>query len=116
MGADTLGSRVIIGEFYSRLEQDLGASWVPAITNMFPSDQSSETYNWLGQVPRMRVWTGGRNAKTFNQFTYTIKNVKYEDTLEIEVQDLERDKSGQIMVRIGELAEAANSHWASLLS
>ena len=36
MGAKSLGSRAIIGEFYMRLEQDLGVSWVPHAINAFP--------------------------------------------------------------------------------
>lgn len=116
MSAQGLGSRAIIGEYYLALEQDLGASWVPLLSNYFNSDQDSETYKWLGQSPQMREWIGGRNAKGFRENGITIANKHYEATLEVLVEELRRDKTGQVMVRVRELAERTNSHWAKLLS
>jgi len=101
-----LGSRGIIGEFYARLEQDLGNGWLPKVTSSFDSNQESETYRWLGMTPQMREWIGGRQAKGFSIF---------EATLEILIDDIRRDKTGQILARVQELAERANSHWAKLL-
>lgn len=111
-----LGSRAIIGKFYARLEQDLGRSWIPLLGMDFDSDQSSEEYKWLGQTPAMREWKGKRLAKGLRENGITIKNKKYESTLEIEVDDLERDKTGQINVRIADQAQRANGHWAKLMS
>lgn len=116
MGASTLSSRAIIGEFYRTLEQDIGQSWIPGVSMQFTSDQDSEDYNWLGQSPAMREWVGGRNAKGFRENGVTIKNKHYEATLDVLVKDLRRDKTGQVMTRIRELAQRTNSHWASLLS
>jgi phage major head subunit gpT-like protein len=116
MGAKSLGSRAIIGEFYMRLEQDLGASWVPQVSMKFTSDQESEDYKWLGMAPAMREWIGGRQAKGLRDSGITIANKKYESTMEIPVDWLRRDKTGQIMVRIAEQTERANSHWAKLLN
>ncbi len=116
MGASTLSSRAIIGEFYKTLEQNIGASWVPLISNYFPSDQDSESYPWLGMVPQMREWVGGRNAKGFRENGITIENKHFESTIEVLVKELRRDKTGQVMTRIRELAQRTNAHWASLLS
>lgn len=116
MGISSLTSRAIIGEFYKRLEQDLGPAWLPLISMKMESDQESETYKWLGQVPTMREWIGGRQAKGFFGNSYTIANKKWEATLEVLLEDWRRDKTGQVMVRIGELAQRANSHPAKLLS
>lgn len=116
MSAQSLGSRAIIGEFYKTLEQDIGASWIPGISNLFTSDQEGETYRWLGQVPSMREWVGGRNAKGFKDNGIEIKNLHFEATLEVLVREMRRDKTGQVMVRIRELAQRANAHWAKLLS
>lgn len=116
MSAKGLGSRAIIGEFYRRLEQDLGASWIPSVSMYFGSDQDSETYKWLGQTPAMREWVGGRNAKGFTENGITIENKHYEATLEVLVREARRDKTGQVMVRVRELAQRANAHWAKLLS
>lgn len=116
MGASTLSSRAIIGRFYRTLEQDTGAAWVNDLSMLFNSDQGSEEYKWLGQTPAMREWVGGRHAKGFNENGLTIANKHYEGTLEVDVADMRRDKTGQIMVRVDELAQRTNSHWASLLS
>ena len=116
MGAETLSSRAVIGRFYKTLEQDIGASWISLISNEFNSDQASETYPWLGQVPRLREWIGGRQAKGFNEQSITIVNKHYEDTIEVLKREMRRDKTGQIMARIDEFARASNDHWASLLS
>lgn len=115
MGAKSLGSRAIIGEFYARLEQDIGQTWIPGISNFFESDQESETYKWLGMIPAMREWIGGRDAKGFRENGLTITNKKFEATLEVLVDEIRRDKTGQVMVRIGELAQRVNAHWAKLL-
>lgn len=113
---DKITERQIIGTFYKTLNQDAGAAWINSVSNLFQSDQASEEYAWLGQSPQMREWIGGRNAKGFRENGLTIVNKHYESTLEILVRDLRRDKTGQVMTRIKELARRTNSHWASLLS
>lgn len=116
MGASQLTSRAIIGEFYMTLEQDAGASWIDRISNLFQSDQESETYKWLGMSPTMREWVGGRQAKGFRDNGLTIVNKEFEATLEVLVKEMKRDKTGQVMLRVREMAERTNSHWAKLLS
>jgi phage major head subunit gpT-like protein len=116
MSAQGLSSRAIIGEFYATLEQDLGMSWIDGLSNLFDSNQESETYKWLGMAPQMREWIGGRQAKGFRENGITIANKKFEATLEVLVDEIRRDKTGQVMVRVRELAERTNSHWAKLLS
>lgn len=116
MAATTLGSRAIIGRFYQALEQDAGAGWVDLISMLFTSDQASETYAWLGQSPAMREWIGGRHAKGFRENGITLINKKFEATLEVPLDWLRRDKTGQLQVRINELAQRTNAHWAKLLS
>ncbi len=115
MGASGLSSRAIIGRFYNRLEQ--GATpWVDGVSMYFSSDQESEEYKWLGMSPVMREWVGGRNAKGFRENGITVRNKLYEATMEVLVNELRRDKTGQVMVRVNETAERANTHWASLLT
>ena len=117
MGAASLSSRAIIGMFYRKLTEVTGASWTGKVAmGPFESDQDSETYNWIGMVPQLREWVGGRQAKGFLENGITIINKMYESTLQILTKDLRRDKTGQLQVRIGEQAKRANSHWAKLLS
>lgn len=116
MSASDLSSRAIIGWFYERLEQNPGLEWVNAIGMKFNSDQDSETYKWLGQVPQMREWIGGRQPKGFRSNGITIANKHFESTLEIMVKEMRRDKTGQLRVRVNEQADRANDHWAKLVS
>ncbi len=116
MSGQSLGSRAIIGEYYRRLEQDTGVPWIPAVANIFDSDQASETYRFLGQVPAMREWKGGRQAKGLSDNGFTIYNSEFESTLEIEVKHLRRDKTGQLMARIQEHVQRSSAHWATLAS
>lgn len=111
-----LSSRAVIGEFYRTLQQDEGVSWIGDVSNLFRSDQDMEEYAWLGMAPAMREWIGGRNAKALREFDYSIKNKHYEATIDILVRHLRRDKSGQTMIRIRDLARRTNAHWAKLLS
>lgn len=116
MGAQGLSSRAIIGEFYRRLEVDAGSTWVPGTSMLFQSNQPSETYKWIGMSPAMREWVGGRLAIGFSDQGVTIVNKHFEATMEVLRSEQRRDKTGQIMVRIAELARRTNAHWASLLS
>jgi phage major head subunit gpT-like protein len=115
MGAGTLGSRAIIGKLYEELSV-VPAGWVDDVSMPFDSNQESETYAWLGMAPAMREWVAGRNAKGLKENGITIKNKTFEATLEVLVDEIRRDKTGQVYLRISELARRTNSHWASLLT
>ena len=111
-----LSSRAIIGRYFARLEQNPGTGWVNAVSNLFTSDQLTEEYAFLGQSPVWREWVGGRQATGLKGDSFTIRNKHYEATLEVQVSDVRRDKTDQIMVRVDEFADRSLTHWASLLS
>jgi phage major head subunit gpT-like protein len=102
--------------YYEALAAQSGSAWIDAVSNQFGSDQSSETYNWLDNVPALREWIGGRNAKAFTSNGITITNKHFEATLDILIKDMRRDKTGQLRARISELTQRGPAHWASLLS
>ena len=116
MDQSGLSSRAIIAMILEELEIALDKSWPFRIGMEFQSTQASEEYKWLGTSPMMREWISGRLAKSLRENGITIKNKEFEATLEVFVPDLRRDKTGQIKVRIGEMADRTNQHWASLLS
>ncbi|MGL4966154.1 MAG: Mu-like prophage major head subunit gpT family protein [Inquilinus sp.] len=115
MSARGLSSRAIIGSFYQRLEQG-ATGWVDLLSMYFNSDQPSEEYKWLGMSPAMRQWVGGRLAKGLREMGVVIPNLTFEATLEVLIDEMRRDKTGQVLVRINELADQTNSHFAMLLS
>lgn len=110
-----LTGRAIVGEIYNRLTTG-DESWVMRYCMKILSKQGIETYGWLGMVPMMREWIGGRDPKKIREFTWSIANKDYEGTLEILVSELRRDSSGQLMIRIAEFARRALSHPAKLIS
>lgn len=109
-------SRNVIGVFYETLEAASQASWASQLAMMVTSNQDSETYRWLGMVPAMREWAGGRLAKGLRSSGITIVNKDFEATLEILASEVRRDKTGQVRVRIQELADRAAGIWESLIS
>lgn len=111
-----LSSRAIIYSYYKALEQNTGAAWVPAVSNYFTTDQPEEEYAWLGRAPLMREWIGGREPKGLTDNGLTVKNKLFEATLELQIDDIRRDRTGQIMARVTEMAQRTNTHWAKLLS
>lgn len=110
-----LDSRDLIADFYPRLEAAMETIWAPAISVEVQSDRETEEYAWLGQVPAMRQWVGGRHEDFLNKYSLTITNYEYEATLPISVPDLRRDKTGQIRQRIADLAVRTATHWNSLV-
>lgn len=110
-----LDSRDIIADFYPRLETANETLWANAVSVLLPSDREVEELAWLGQVPVVRQWVGGRHEEVLNKYTHTIRNYKYEGTLRISEDDLRRDKTAQIRTRVAELAVRTATHWNSLL-
>lgn len=109
-------SREVIGRFYQTLESNMDRGWPSLLGMEMPSDQESETYNWLGMAPALREWVGGRNPKGLRENGLTIANKKFEATMQVPLDDLNRDKTGQLQLRIDELSDRVIQHWASLLS
>lgn len=116
MDQSILSSRAIMGMYFARQEVDPGIAFLDGVSNLFSSDQASETYNFLGQSPAMRLWVGGRQAKGFSGDGITIVNNHYEATIEVAKKDARRDKTPQIEARIGEFYDRGQTHWTSLLS
>jgi phage major head subunit gpT-like protein len=116
MGASSLSSRAIIGRFFQRLEAERELTWFHRIAQHFDSDQASEKYPLLGGSPIFREWVGGRLAKGFREQYIEIANRHFEATLEVQVSDLRRDKTGQLDVRIDELAKRAARHPEALIA
>jgi len=113
---DYIGVKGIMGFYFQALEAFSGQSWTSRLANTFMSTAASETYAGIGNVPQLREWLGGKQPKGFTEQSLIITNKDFEATLRIKNKDRRRDKTGQLQARIGELAQRALSHDASLLS
>jgi phage major head subunit gpT-like protein len=106
----------LIGSFYDTLEAELAGSWATKLGVVIPSNQSIETYRWLGLPPQMRLWLNARHVKGLPVRSFTIENQTYESTLGVDRDELKFDKTGQLMIRMGEHAALAARHWEKLTS
>lgn len=116
MSAADLGSRAIIPYFFERLSIATGGSWLDSLSMRIDSVQAIESYKWLGQVPAMREWIGGRNAKAFRTNGFTVENKRFESTQRVTLDEIRRDQTAQVQARIADLADRAAGHPASLIS
>ena len=111
-----LSSRAVIGRFYRRLEEYAQSAWWTRLAMHFASSQESETYRWLGMVPQVREWVGGRRVRPLRAQGVTLVNKTWESTIRVDADEQRRDKTGQIMVRINELARRVATHPNKLLT
>ncbi len=101
-------------EFFDRF--GAAATYFQDLATRIQSNSESETYKWLGSLPRMREWGSGRVARGVGGESYSVENLKYESTLEVDRDEIADDKTGQIRIRIGELAARAATHKDYLIS
>lgn len=101
------------GEF---IQAFVGAPTVlPKLATVAPSDKSSETYGWLGDVPAMREFVDERVVGGFTDTSYTITNKTWESTIDIKRSEIEDDQTKKLPVRINDLAARAKQHADELL-
>jgi phage major head subunit gpT-like protein len=101
-------TRGLRSEFFDRFDRT--TTYYQDLTTRIASSSDSETYRWLGTVPRMREWGTGRLARGLRSESYSVENLKYEATIEVDRDEIADDRTGQIRVRIGELAHRAATH------
>jgi len=73
------------------------------VAKLVTSSSASNTYAWLTQFPAFREWVGARQHKKVAELAYTVKNRKFETTVDVERTDVEDDNIGHY----GTLAESA---------
>lgn len=101
-------------EFFNALDNTV--TRFQDLTTRIESNSDVERYAFLGSVPPMREWGQGRLARGLFGDKYDVENLKYESTLEVDRDEISDDKTGQIKMRILELAGRAALHKDSLIS
>ena len=86
------------------------------LATRIPSNKDSEKYAFMGTVPTMRECGTGRLAKGIRTESYSVENLRYESTVEVDRVEVEDDQTGQIMVRIHELATRAALHKDAMIA
>ncbi|MGE4323983.1 MAG: Mu-like prophage major head subunit gpT family protein [Sphingobium sp.] len=80
------------------------------IATTVPSSTGKNEYGWLGKMRGMREWLGDRAVNQIATSDYAIKNKDWEDTLEVERNDIEDDNLGQYNMQLTEMGQAAAAH------
>jgi len=89
------------------------------LATVISSTKSSETYPWLGGVPKMHEWKDERIPQGMLEHNFTIANRDWEASIAVDRNAIEDDQYGQINVRVKELATEqldSSMNWVSLLS
>lgn len=98
--------------FKAHFQQGLGmheGQYKPFVTEV-TSTTGTEEYGWLGKMPRMREWIGDRVLNGLALHGYTIRNRKFELTVEVGRDDIEDDNLGVYAPMFQEMGESAAAH------
>ncbi len=77
------------------------------VATTISSTKASETYPWLGGVPKMKEWKDERIPQGLLEHNFTIVNRDWESSIAVDRNAIEDEQYGQIDVRIKELATEA---------
>jgi len=102
---DTVLAKGLLTNFYEGW--DAVTPQVDRIAMRVPSTARSETYAWLGSLPRMRKMRGERVPAKLKAFSYTIVNEEYESSIEVKRADIKDDQTGQYGPLARSIGEAA---------
>lgn len=75
-----------------------------------PSTTGEEKYGWLGKSTKFREWIGDRQYQNLKVHDYTIKNKTFENTVEVDREDIEDDQFGIYNMPMQLLGEDAALH------
>jgi phage major head subunit gpT-like protein len=68
--------------------------WYKMIAQEVPSNTTSVTYYLNQTLPRLRAWTGPRVENNIKRNGFAVTNVDYEDTVAVDINDIEDDNAG----------------------
>lgn len=90
--------------------------WVGDISTKVDSDQESESYGWLGNVPGLSEFIGGRKIDELKEYSFSITNKDWQSAVRIQRKDMRRDKMGMVETRVSQIGPRVARHPAKLLS
>lgn len=118
---------VITKEVLQGLDENINVTWKKRfesapkrddwklIADQVSSTGSKETYAWLGAVPGLREFKSERVPGALSSYQYEITNKKFESTLDVLREDIEDDKTGQLLRAINTLSTKAAQHYTKLV-
>ena len=114
-GLQVMGYRNVQGRYF--LGYDRGASeWARRIAEQTTTDQPIEIHKWLGAVAAPTKFEGERKRNSLTDYGIQIISEKYELTTDADIDDVRRDKTGQVLRRVAEMGAKMGSLDERLLS
>ena len=87
---------------------------VPALWPMFAtpvtSNKKSEDYGWLGQIAMPQLFTDERAPRGLTEQSFSVTNLKWENTIPVEKDALEDEQYGFLDIRVRDLAGKGVQH------
>ena len=112
------GNLTILDTTFSAAFSD-GFGQAPAdhmpLTMEVPSSSRDQEYGWLGQAPGMREWVGERVYRGIQEHGYSIRNKKYESSIQVPRDKIEDDEYGVYSPMFNELGRSAAAHPCELV-
>src|SRR4051794_28917741 len=71
------------------------------------SNGPSESFAWLGSVPRMRLFDGERKPVQVGNYKYAIDNEEYEASMAIDLKDVADDQTGKYAILASQIGESS---------
>lgn len=107
-GLQSMGFRNVQGTYF--LGYDRGsAEWVRRIALQTTTDQPIELHKWIGSVPAPTKFDGERRRNSLTDYGIAVASDKYESTVDGDIDDVRRDKTGHFLRQIADLGAKAAS-------
>lgn len=113
LGAINTGFNVIA---FQNLVDPQTIESVRSITNVVTTTKKIEQYNWMARLGKVREWIGPRVMNRFKAYGFTIENKKWEDSVEVEADDISDDQLGQYTPQIQNMSTEMNAHYPRLVT
>jgi phage major head subunit gpT-like protein len=102
--------------YNAAFQQGIGqaTSQYSAITMTVPAATKSIDYGFLAKIPGVREWIGPRQLKALQKYKYQIDEKPWEQTVEVDRDDIETDNIGIYNPLFTEMGQATASHYDTL--
>lgn len=114
-GLSVMGYRNVQGRYFLGYERG-GSAWARRLSEQMTTDQPLERFKWLGAVASPVKFDGERKRNSLTDYGLDILSEKFELTVEADIDDVRRDKTGQVLRRISEMGAKTASLDERLLS
>ncbi|GAN68550.1 Mu-like prophage major head subunit gpT family protein [Acetobacter orleanensis] len=104
--------QIIFTNFQSAFNKELenAQSHYKDVAMIVPSSTAVETYGFLNNLPSVREWVGSRVIHSLGTSRFSIVNRNWEQTIDIDRNDIEDDRYGLFGPVIRDMALSASSH------